>query len=162
MPSSKASTAVHQVSRTGEAFSSTILFPQPIMDFTIRFECLDSFKKYIRTCSTRDICAATTSYVCSNLLQTERTAFEVIIVGGKFSYKQSGEILDTRGGPRDTKWIFVLSTSKDLYVGKKSKGTFQHSSFLAGGATLSAGRLEVDDGILKVTIHSPSSRNLFF
>ncbi|XP_030457916.2 IQ domain-containing protein IQM6 isoform X1 [Syzygium oleosum] len=80
---------------------------------------------------------------------TERTAFEVIIESGKFSYKQSGEILDTRGGPRDTKWIFVLSTSKDLYVGKKSKGTFQHSSFLAGGATLSAGRLEVDDGILK-------------
>ncbi|KAL3715899.1 hypothetical protein ACJRO7_007627 [Eucalyptus globulus] len=80
---------------------------------------------------------------------TERMAFEVVIESGKFSYKQSGEILDTRGGPRDAKWIFVLSTSKDLYVGKKSKGTFQHSSFLAGGATLSAGRLEVEDGILK-------------
>ncbi|XP_030531700.1 IQ domain-containing protein IQM6 [Rhodamnia argentea] len=80
---------------------------------------------------------------------TERTAFEVAIEGGKFSYKQSGEILDTRGGPIDVKWIFVLSTSKDLYVGQKSKGTFQHSSFLAGGATLSAGRLEVEDGILK-------------
>ncbi|KAF8022947.1 hypothetical protein BT93_F0459 [Corymbia citriodora subsp. variegata] len=80
---------------------------------------------------------------------TERMAFEVVIESGKFSYKQSGEILDTRGGPRDAKWIFVLSTSKDLYVGKKSKGTFQHSSFMAGGATLSAGRLEVEDGILK-------------
>lgn len=27
---------------------------------------------------------------------------------------------------------------------------FHHSSFLAGGATLAAGRLETDDGVLKV------------
>ena len=50
----------------------------------------------------------------------------------------------------------MLSTSKNLYVGKKKKGTFQHSSFLAGGATLAAGRLVVENGILKVTI----TRNL--
>jgi hypothetical protein len=35
---------------------------------------------------------------------------------------------------------------------QKSKGTFQHSSFLAGGATSAAGRLIVEDGILKVHI----------
>ncbi|KAM3205510.1 hypothetical protein T459_26444 [Capsicum annuum] len=79
----------------------------------------------------------------------EREAYEVVIVGGKFMYKQSGRLLDTRGGPEDTKWIFVLSVSKDLYIGMKQKGTFQHSSFLAGGATLSAGRLVIEDGILK-------------
>lgn len=33
---------------------------------------------------------------------------------------------------------------------QKQKGTFQHSSFLAGGATSAAGRLIVEDGILKV------------
>lgn len=59
-------------------------------------------------------------------------------------------LIDTVSGPKDTKWIFVLSTSKKLYIGKKSKGTFQHSSFLAGGATLSAGRLVVEEGVLKV------------
>ncbi|XP_044955158.1 IQ domain-containing protein IQM2-like [Hordeum vulgare subsp. vulgare] len=32
---------------------------------------------------------------------------------------------------------------------QKSKGTFQHSSFLAGGATSAAGRLVVANGILK-------------
>ncbi|CAI9101022.1 OLC1v1038243C1 [Oldenlandia corymbosa var. corymbosa] len=79
----------------------------------------------------------------------ERKAYEVIIEDGKFMYKQSGQLLDTRGGPEDAKWIFVLSVSKVLYVGMKKKGTFQHSSFLAGGATLSAGRLVVKDGILK-------------
>ncbi|XVF76002.1 hypothetical protein PTKIN_Ptkin13bG0232700 [Pterospermum kingtungense] len=79
----------------------------------------------------------------------ERETFEVVIRNGKFVYKQSGELLDTTGGPRDAKWIFVLSAFKILYVGQKKKGTFQHSSFLAGGATLSAGRLVVEEGVLK-------------
>ncbi|KAK1314403.1 hypothetical protein QJS10_CPA06g01581 [Acorus calamus] len=35
------------------------------------------------------------------------------------------------------------------YLGPKKKGTFQHSSFLAGGATSAAGRLVVENGILK-------------
>ncbi|CAK7342201.1 unnamed protein product [Dovyalis caffra] len=79
----------------------------------------------------------------------EREAFEVAVENGKFLYKQSGKLLHTTEGPKDAKWIFVLSTSKTLYVGLKIKGTFQHSSFLAGGATLSAGRLVVEDGLLK-------------
>ncbi|XP_022766875.1 IQ domain-containing protein IQM6-like [Durio zibethinus] len=80
---------------------------------------------------------------------TERENFEVVVRNGKFFYKQSGELLDTTGERTDAKWIFVLSASKTLYVGQKNKGNFQHSSFLAGGATLSAGRLVVEDGVLK-------------
>ncbi|PUZ40929.1 hypothetical protein GQ55_9G462100 [Panicum hallii var. hallii] len=79
----------------------------------------------------------------------EREDYEVVIEDGKFLYKKSGQILDTSCGPRDAKWIFVLSTSKSLYVGQKRKGTFQHSSFLAGGATSAAGRLVVENGTLK-------------
>jgi hypothetical protein len=80
-------------------------------------------------------------------LQEERKAYEVVIENGRLFYKHSGFPVESRG---DAKWIFVLSTSKTLYVGQKNKGTFQHSSFLAGGATLSAGRLVAEDGILKV------------
>lgn len=76
----------------------------------------------------------------------ERKAYEVVVEEGKFLYKQTGEFLNTVG---ESKWIFVLSTSKNLYVGKKNKGTFQHSSFLAGGATSAAGRLIVENGNLK-------------
>ncbi|XP_022678544.1 IQ domain-containing protein IQM4-like isoform X2 [Setaria italica] len=79
----------------------------------------------------------------------EREDYEVVIEDGKFLYKKSGRILDTSCGPRDAKWIFVLSTSKILYVGQKRKGVFQHSSFLAGGATSAAGRLVVENGTLK-------------
>ncbi|XWS52389.1 hypothetical protein CRYUN_Cryun11dG0066500 [Craigia yunnanensis] len=79
----------------------------------------------------------------------ERKPYEVIVVDGKFIYKQTGKLLHTTKETSDAKWIFVLSTSKILYVGMKKKGTFQHSSFLAGGATIAAGRLVVDSGVLK-------------
>ncbi|KAI3993939.1 hypothetical protein MKX01_002952, partial [Papaver californicum] len=79
----------------------------------------------------------------------ERKNYEVIVDDGKFMYKQSGELLNTSEASDDAKWIFVLSTSKNLYVGQKKKGTFQHSSFLAGGATSAAGRLVIENGILK-------------
>ncbi|KAL6878293.1 hypothetical protein ACP4OV_012463 [Aristida adscensionis] len=79
----------------------------------------------------------------------EREDYEVAIDAGKFLYKNCGRILDTSSGPQDAKWIFVLSTSKRLYVGQKEKGRFQHSSFLAGGAASAAGRLVVENGTLK-------------
>ena len=68
---------------------------------------------------------------------------------GKLAYKQTGMLLDTNDR---SKWIFVLSTSRSLYVGQKQKGAFQHSSFLSGGATTAAGRLVAHDGILEVCI----------
>uniref|UniRef100_A0A0A9GD87 Uncharacterized protein n=1 Tax=Arundo donax TaxID=35708 RepID=A0A0A9GD87_ARUDO len=64
-------------------------------------------------------------------------------------YKLSRQIVDTTGSAKGTKWIFVLSTCRTLYIGQKQKGVFQHSSFLAGGATSAAGRLVVENGILK-------------
>lgn len=50
---------------------------------------------------------------------------------------------------------FCLQTcnSQLLFIyGQKKKGTFQHSSFLAGGATMAAGRLIVKEGTLKVLV----------
>ncbi|KAL6005927.1 hypothetical protein ACLOJK_039972 [Asimina triloba] len=76
----------------------------------------------------------------------EREEYEVIVEGGKIVYKQSGIPINT---PEGLKWIFVLSTSRALYVGEKIKGEFQHSSFLAGGAISAAGRLVAADGVLK-------------
>ena len=66
---------------------------------------------------------------------------------GKLVYKQNGMLLNT---DERSKWIFVLSTVRSLYVGQKKKGVFQHSSFLSGGATTAAGRLVAHDGILEV------------
>ncbi|XVF76245.1 hypothetical protein PTKIN_Ptkin13bG0250700 [Pterospermum kingtungense] len=79
----------------------------------------------------------------------EREHYEYIVVEGKMIHKQTGNILDTTKGLKDGKWIFVMSVSKKLYAGEKKKGMFHHSSFLAGGATLAAGRLVAEQGILK-------------
>ncbi|CAI9766546.1 unnamed protein product [Fraxinus pennsylvanica] len=76
----------------------------------------------------------------------ERESFEVVVENGKLVYKQSSTAVDTIEG---SKWIFVLSTSRILYVGKKKKGLFQHSSFLAGGAITAAGRLVAHEGVLE-------------
>ncbi|KAJ6699305.1 IQ DOMAIN-CONTAINING PROTEIN IQM3 [Salix purpurea] len=76
----------------------------------------------------------------------ERAHYEYIISEGKIIHKQTGDLLHTIQG---AKWIFVMSTSKRLYAGEKRKGKFHHSSFLAGGATMAAGRLLAEHGILK-------------
>ncbi|XP_030448618.2 IQ domain-containing protein IQM1-like isoform X2 [Syzygium oleosum] len=76
----------------------------------------------------------------------EREAFEVRVKNGKLMYSQSGMLVDTVEG---SKWIFVLSKSRALYVGQKKKGVFQHSSFLAGAAITAAGRLVAHKGILE-------------
>ncbi|KAI3471840.1 hypothetical protein Pfo_028493 [Paulownia fortunei] len=79
----------------------------------------------------------------------EREHYEYIVVDGKMLHKVTGKPLDTNEGSPGSKWIFVMSTSKRLYSGEKKKGLFHHSSFLAGGATLAAGRLMAEDGVLK-------------
>ncbi|GAB4853771.1 hypothetical protein Ancab_017964 [Ancistrocladus abbreviatus] len=76
----------------------------------------------------------------------EREAYEVIVENGKLVYRKNGELVETT---EDSKWIFVLSTSRALYVGQKKKGEFQHSSFLSGGATTAAGRLVAHGGVLE-------------
>ncbi|CAD5178126.1 unnamed protein product [Musa acuminata subsp. malaccensis] len=79
----------------------------------------------------------------------EREHYEYVPIDGKIIHKLSGMLLDTTSGTKETKWIFVISTSGRLYAGQKKKGIFHHSSFLAGGATRAAGRLTAENGILK-------------
>ncbi|KAJ3048608.1 hypothetical protein HK097_010384 [Rhizophlyctis rosea] len=47
------------------------------------------------------------------------------------------------------KYIYVTDPYQNLYVAKKIKGQFHHSSFLNGGAVCAAGGLVVDQGKLK-------------
>ncbi|GLT40609.1 hypothetical protein SLA2020_147280 [Shorea laevis] len=85
----------------------------------------------------------------------EREHYEYIVAEGQIKHKQTEELLDTINASKEGKWMFVMSTSKQLYVAEKKKGLFHHSSFLAGGATLAAGRLEVEQGIVKsISAHS--------
>ncbi|MED6118743.1 IQ domain-containing protein iqm5 [Stylosanthes scabra] len=95
----------------------------------------------LEICSRKDLQRQRITY----LGPEEREAYEVIVEGGKLVYKQSQKLVHTSDG---SKWIFVLSPSKILYVGQKKKGEFQHSSFLAGGVTTSSGRLVAHNGVI--------------
>lgn len=53
------------------------------------------------------------------------------------------------------KWIFAMDLADNLYVNKKVKGRFHHSCFLAGARVRSAGRIVIEDGVLKAI--SPTS-----
>lgn len=54
--------------------------------------------------------------MCSFLpSQNERESYEVIVEDGKLVYKQNQTPVNTTEG---SKWIFVLSTSRALYVGQ--------------------------------------------
>ncbi|XP_042021661.1 IQ domain-containing protein IQM3-like isoform X2 [Salvia splendens] len=103
---------------------------------------------------------------CINYLgPQERECYEYKIVEGKFIHKQTGNALDTKEQTSGSKWIFVMSVCNKLYAGEKRKGMFHHSSFLAGGVTLAAGRLVVECGKLKsVSAYSghyrPTDENL--
>ncbi|KAL3754123.1 hypothetical protein ACJRO7_001382 [Eucalyptus globulus] len=79
----------------------------------------------------------------------EREHYEYVVINGKIVHKQTGELLHTKKGSEDAKWIFVMSPSKRLYAGEKKKGVFHHSSFLAGGVTIAAGRIAAEHGVLK-------------
>ncbi|KAI1793831.1 hypothetical protein LXA43DRAFT_998589 [Ganoderma leucocontextum] len=48
---------------------------------------------------------------------------------------------------RDT-WIYVSDKNFNMFVGIKDSGSFQHSSFLAGGLVTSAGLISVKDGLI--------------
>ena len=50
-------------------------------------------------------------------MQKEREFYEVKIENKIMMYKLSCKIVDTSEGPKDAKWIFVLSTTKILYIG---------------------------------------------
>ncbi|KAL7285111.1 hypothetical protein ACG7TL_000203 [Trametes sanguinea] len=43
-------------------------------------------------------------------------------------------------------WIYVSDKNFNIFIGIKDPGTFQHSSFLAGGLVTSAGLISVKDG----------------
>ncbi|KAM3380073.1 hypothetical protein P3S68_005646 [Capsicum galapagoense] len=102
----------------------------------------DGKEVIVEKCSRSDLHSQCIKY----LGPKEREAYEVTVKNGKLIYKKSGVCVDTIEG---TKWIFVLSTSRTLYVGEKQKHHFHHSSFLAGGACLSSGRLVVSKGDLE-------------
>ncbi|DAZ98476.1 TPA: hypothetical protein N0F65_004913 [Lagenidium giganteum] len=63
------------------------------------------------------------------------------------------------------KWIFVIDTHQKMYISRKRKGFFHHSSFVAGAPIYAAGKIVVHQGQIKaIEPHSghfkPALKNL--
>lgn len=80
--------------------------------------------------------------------ENQRKVYCVDIRHGQLVFARSGEVVDTVG----EEFIFVMAPRGELYLGRKRKGYFHHSSFLSAGAVLGAGTMEVDRGTLKKLI----------
>jgi hypothetical protein len=61
------------------------------------------------------------------LVQKERENYEVIVEDKRLMYKLSRQIVDTTGSAKGTKWIFVLSTCKTLYIGQVNDNSLTSS-----------------------------------
>ena len=90
-----------------------------------------------------------------------REAYRVDVKEGRF--RRRGEIFSTGEG----EWIFVLSSNKTLYINRKVRGEFHHTSFLGGESCLAAGGMTVVDGrLIDLLPHSghyrPSDKHLRF
>ena len=85
-----------------------------------------------------------------NYLSTEKAAdYEA-------TFDKDGKILKNNQVVDDGSYIFVLNLEgTKLYIGKKEKGSFQHSSFLSGQPVQCAGIFDVKNGkIVAATLHS--------
>ena len=59
---------------------------------------------------------------------------------------------------------YIIVNSLNLYAYfyiQKERGVFQHSSFLAGGATIAAGRFTAENGVIKVLLRNTVVQQLY-
>ena len=63
----------------------------------------------------------------------------------KVQYVVSGDLVDTDA---HSKWIFVLDLSGQMYLGRKRKGRFHHSSFVTGAPIFAAGKIVIKNGVI--------------
>ncbi|KAL4156347.1 hypothetical protein PRNP1_005378 [Phytophthora ramorum] len=72
--------------------------------------------------------------------------------GVRVRYATSGRVVHT---DELSKWIFVMDLSGHMYLGRKRKGRFHHSSFVSGAPIFAAGKIIIKHGvILAIEPHS--------
>ncbi|KAF4148073.1 hypothetical protein GN958_ATG02767 [Phytophthora infestans] len=81
----------------------------------------------------------------------QRKSYELKFVSNKedeivrVQYATSERIVNT---DELSKWIFVIDLSGRMYLGRKRKGRFHHSSFVSGAPILAAGKIIIKNGII--------------
>ncbi|KAE8905501.1 hypothetical protein PF007_g12456 [Phytophthora fragariae] len=87
----------------------------------------------------------------------QRKQYELKFVYGeegdsRVQYAASGCVVHT---DERSKWIFVVDLAGRMYLGRKRKGRFHHSSFVSGAPIFAAGKIIIKNGvILAIEPHS--------
>jgi hypothetical protein len=79
----------------------------------------------------------------------QRKRYELQLVqreeGVRVQYAASGRLVHT---DERSKWIFVMDLSGRMYLGRKRKGRFHHSSFVSGAPISAAGKIIIKSGVI--------------
>ncbi|RLN48009.1 hypothetical protein BBJ28_00000397 [Nothophytophthora sp. Chile5] len=82
----------------------------------------------------------------------QRKSYELRFVPGDgalggvgVEYAVSGEVVHT---DERSKWIFVVDLTGRMYLGRKRKGRFHHSSFVSGEPIVAAGKIIIKHGVI--------------
>ncbi|KAI9916071.1 hypothetical protein PsorP6_007013 [Peronosclerospora sorghi] len=82
--------------------------------------------------------------------EDERKRYELAFVShGQnvcVQYAASGRTVHT---DERSKWIFVLDLAGRMYLSRKRKGKFHHSSFVSGAPILAAGKIIIKHGVIR-------------
>ncbi|KAG6584623.1 IQ domain-containing protein IQM1 isoform X1 [Phytophthora cinnamomi] len=65
--------------------------------------------------------------------------------GVRVQYAASGRVVHT---DERSKWIFVMDLAGRMYLGRKRKGRFHHSSFVSGAPIFAAGKIIIKNGVI--------------
>uniref|UniRef100_K3WJ07 Uncharacterized protein n=1 Tax=Globisporangium ultimum (strain ATCC 200006 / CBS 805.95 / DAOM BR144) TaxID=431595 RepID=K3WJ07_GLOUD len=89
----------------------------------------------------------------------ESVALEPVVLA---EYVATGKLVHTDDL---SKWIFVIDLEHKMYLARKRKGVFHHSSFVAGAPIFAAGKIMIQQGqIIAIEPHSghfkPTLKNL--
>ncbi|CAH0479932.1 unnamed protein product [Peronospora belbahrii] len=102
---------------------------------------------HVPECSQQDLRSTCVEYCNAE----QRKRYEVKFVSYdmndevRVEYALSGHVVHT---DEQSKWIFVLDLSGQMYLGRKRKGRFHHSSFVTGGPIFAAGKIIIKHGVI--------------
>ncbi|GMF48005.1 unnamed protein product [Phytophthora fragariaefolia] len=96
-------------------------------------------------CSQQELRSTHVEYCTAEQRKQYELEFVSTEEGVRVHYAASGRLVHT---DERSKWIFVMDLSGHMYLGRKRKGHFHHSSFVSGAPIFAAGKIIIKNGVI--------------
>lgn len=117
----------------------------------------ESFKEWLKT--TPDATASASVEGVFYLRDADRSSYKITFNKGKLQNNEhplNTNHLARETGTESNVFAFVIGPDESLYAGPHTVDRFHHSSFLAGGAVISAGEIQTDPNGMVVKLSNKS------